>query len=143
MMTTTEREDLLEYAAAGGYYTARDADALLAEIERSGLRGRGGAGYPMGAKLRSVHRNRHHGRAVVVANGEEGEPMSIKDRWLLRTRPHLVIDGLRLAALAAGATRAVVYLSDEAAAQSINDAFTELDGRHLDGLELSIVRIDP
>jgi len=137
------REDLIEYTADGGYHTALDAGPLLAEVESSGLRGRGGAGYPLGAKLRSVRRNLRHGDAVVVANGEEGEPMSIKDRWLLRTRPHLVIDGLRLAARAVSATRGMVYLSDEEAARSIEDALNELDGRHLDGLETFIVRVEP
>src|SRR2546430_2588809 len=104
-------------AAAGGYPDSSagglDAGGLLDLIERSGLRGRGGAAFPLAAKARAVRRVAKWGRTpVVVANGEEGEPASIKDSWLLRNRPHLVLDGLRLAAAAVGADRAFVYLSD-------------------------------
>ena len=58
----------------------------------------------MGTKLRTVRDAGRRGvDTVVVANGEEGEPASVKDRWLLRNRPHLVLDGLRLAAAIVGA----------------------------------------
>lgn len=142
IVTTSDREPLAEYVATGGYLSPLDADTLTAEVANSGLRGRGGAGYPLGAKLQAVQRNSMRGDAVVVANGEEGEPMSIKDRWLLRTRPHLVIDGLRLAARAVRATRVLVYVSDDAAARSVEDALDELGGRHLGGLGVSVVRVD-
>lgn len=142
ILTTNEREQLADYTARGGYRSPREADALLAEIENSGLRGRGGAGYPLGVKLRAVQRNARRGGAVVVANGEEGEPMSVKDRWLLRMRPHLVIDGLRLAARAVGATKGVVYVSDDDAGRSVEEALGELGARHLDGLEISVVTVD-
>ena len=97
------REDLSAYRGLGGYHGLADADALLGEVESSGLVGRGGAAFPLAVKLRAVRDNgrlggRKAGGTVVVANGEEGEPASIKDRWLLRNRPHLVLDGLRLAA---------------------------------------------
>ena len=56
--------------------------------------GRGGAAFPMAVKLRTVREGLSRGAdTVVVANGEEGEPASVKDRWLLRNRPHLVLDG--------------------------------------------------
>lgn len=142
IVTTSDREQLSEYVATGGYHTPQDADLLIAGVTDSGLRGRGGAGYPLGAKLRAVQRNSVLRDAVVVANGEEGEPMSIKDRWLLRTRPHLVIDGLRLAARAVGATTGHVYVSDDAAARSVEDALDELDGLHLGGLGVSVVRVE-
>ena len=60
--------------------------------------------FPLAMKLRTVRDNGidRGGGTVVVANGEEGEPASIKDRWLLRNRPHLVLDGLRLAAAIVG-----------------------------------------
>lgn len=76
-------------------------------------------------KLRTVRDNgRDAGGAVVIANGEEGEPASVKDRWLLRNRPHTVLDGLRLAARVVEADRAYVYVSDRRAADSVADALT-------------------
>lgn len=120
-------ESVADYRAGGGYTTLADPQRLLAQVTESGLRGRGGAGFPLGTKLQSVRRHaRPEARPVVVANGEEGEPASGKDRWLLRTRPHLVLDGLRLAALILGAERAVVYLSDARAADGVTVALAEL-----------------
>src|SRR6201993_2982506 len=122
------REDLAAYRARGGYRPLADADELLGEVESSGLVGRGGAAFPLAVKLRSV---RDHGRVaggtVVIANGEEGEPASIKDRWLLRNRPHLVLDGLRLAAAIVGADRAYVYVSDSESARSVETALGKVD----------------
>lgn len=82
--------------------------ALIGEIERSGLRGRGGASFPTHRKWRAVSSRRLRG-AVVVANGAEAEPASAKDRLLLLGVPHLVLDGASLAAWAVGASRVVVY----------------------------------
>jgi len=119
-------EDYAAYLAAGGYRDLTDPERLLDEVERSGLRGRGGAAFPMAVKLRSVRAGgRSRGGAVVVANGEEGEPASIKDRWLLRNRPHLVLDGVRLAATMVGAPRSYVYVSDPAAAASVAAAVAQ------------------
>jgi NADH:ubiquinone oxidoreductase subunit F (NADH-binding) len=64
---------------------------LVAELTRAGLRGRGGGAFPLAAKLEAVQRGK--GRPVVVVNGTEGEPMSVKDRMLLEALPHLVLDG--------------------------------------------------
>ncbi|NKY42838.1 NADH-ubiquinone oxidoreductase-F iron-sulfur binding region domain-containing protein [Nocardia cerradoensis] len=120
-------ESAAAYRASGGYAPIEDPARLLAEVVESGLRGRGGAGFPLGAKLLSVQPHCRAGvRPVVVANGEEGEPASGKDRWLLRRRPHLVLDGLRAAATILGADRAVVYVSDDRAADSVTAAVAEL-----------------
>ena len=73
-----------------------DRGALIDAVERSELRGRGGAGFPTALKLRAVAGRR--GRKVVLANGVEGEPPSGKDKVLLRYAPHLVLDGIELAA---------------------------------------------
>src|SRR5512144_1898191 len=85
-----------------------DRAAFVDMIDRSGLRGRGGGGFPTGQKLRAVARGRR--RPVVVANGAEGEPLSAKDKVLCVTAPHLVLDGAVLAAAAVGAAEAVVVV---------------------------------
>ncbi|BBY14968.1 hypothetical protein MLIT_05600 [Mycolicibacterium litorale] len=143
LQVPTGREDYADYAQSGGYRELPDPDRLLEEVELSGLLGRGGAAFPMAVKLRSV---RDHGRArggaVAIANGEEGEPASIKDRWLLRRRPHLVLDGLRLAARMVAADRAVVYVSDPEAARSVETALSQIDSAVLDGVSVSVVCVD-
>jgi len=141
----TVREDRAAYSEGDGYRPLEDADAFLDDVERSGLLGRGGAGFPMATKLRSV---RDHGihlgsGTVVVANGEEGEPASIKDRWLLRNRPHLILDGLRLATAVVGADRAYVYVSDAESARSIEAALGELDAAALGGIDVVVTTVQP
>lgn len=84
--------------------------ALIDVLEKSGLTGRGGASFPVARKWRSVA---HHGSPVVVANGAEGEPQSLKDRVLMSTRPHLVLDGALLAARALKASQVVLYIGEE------------------------------
>jgi NADH-quinone oxidoreductase subunit F len=81
---------------------------LLARLEASGLRGRGGGWFPAARKWRSVRAE--GGARVVIANGAEGEPGSVKDRHLLRTRASDVLAGLGLAGRAVGAAEAVVFL---------------------------------
>src|SRR6195952_3616034 len=101
-----DREDAAEYRDQGGYLPLLDTDELLGEVESGGLVGRGGAAFPLGLKLRAVRDNgRVAGGAVVIANGEEGEPASFKDRWLLRHRPHLVLGGLRFGGAIRSAAR--------------------------------------
>lgn len=123
------RENYPAYQEQGGYLPLRDPSELLAEVEASGLQGRGGAAFPLAVKLRAVRDNGRltggFGGSAVVANGEEGEPASVKDRWLLRNRPHLVLDGLRLAAAMVAADRAYVYMSDPESARSVEAALTE------------------
>jgi NADH:ubiquinone oxidoreductase subunit F (NADH-binding) len=144
LRTHREAEDRAEYRRQGGYGPLTDADGLLREVELSGLLGRGGAAFPMAVKLRSVRDAARRGReTVVVANGEEGEPASIKDRWLLRHRPHLVLDGLRLAARVVGADRAYVYVSDPEAARCVDIARSDLDAEAIGGLDITLVTVDP
>jgi NADH:ubiquinone oxidoreductase subunit F (NADH-binding) len=87
-----------------------DATTLIELIERSGLRGYGGAAFPTARKLRAVAARR--GSKILVANGTEGEPASKKDRVLLREAPHLVLDGVLVAAQAVGARDAIVAISE-------------------------------
>lgn len=82
------------------------ADGLIDAVEAAGLRGRGGAWFPTSAKLRAVAAGRR--RPVVVANGAEAEPASDKDHALLTVAPHLVLDGIALAARAVGADDAIL-----------------------------------
>ncbi len=89
--------------------------ALIDTIERSTLRGKGGAGFPTATKWRAVAAQQS-GPPVVLANGGEGEPLSRKDRMLMEQRPHLVIDGALLAAGAVGAREVVLYIGAEHAA---------------------------
>jgi NADH:ubiquinone oxidoreductase subunit F (NADH-binding) len=91
--------------------TGRRGAELIATVERSGLLGRGGAGFPAARKWAAVA-ERSGGRAVVLANGAEGEPLSGKDRTLMTARPHVVLDGAELAAEAVGADRIVLYIGE-------------------------------
>ncbi len=140
-------EDLAAYRRLGGYQALADTDALLNEVESSGLVGRGGAAFPLAVKLRTVRDNGRltadTGGTVVVANGEEGEPASIKDRWLLRNRPHLILDGLRLAAAIVSADRAYVYVSDPESAHSVETALGELDPETLGGGAVQMLTVQP
>ncbi|HET6869534.1 MAG TPA: NADH-ubiquinone oxidoreductase-F iron-sulfur binding region domain-containing protein [Solirubrobacteraceae bacterium] len=85
---------------------------LIEEVERSGLRGRGGADFPTARKLRAVAGRRRVG--PVIVNGSETEPASAKDRLLLGRMPHLVLDGAVLAAGAVGASEVIVKVGSGA-----------------------------
>ena len=108
-------EPLDSHMARLGRLPASTGDRLIGALEASALTGRGGAGFPVGRKWRAIA-DRAEGRAVVVANGAEGEPASAKDRTLMATRPHLVLDGAVLAAEAIGADDIVIYIGQEHAA---------------------------
>src|SRR5215472_1294060 len=87
----------------------RGPGSLIDQVAAAGLTGRGGASFPTGTKLRSVASGR--GPAVVVANGMESEPASEKDQALLARAPHLVLDGIALAAEAVDAAEAHLCLA--------------------------------
>lgn len=97
------------HLARYGPLPALHADRILAEVEAAGIRGRGGAGFPTARKLAAVRAGR---RPLVVGNGAEGEPASSKDATLLTAVPHLVLDGLQVAAAATGAREAVLYVHE-------------------------------
>jgi NADH-quinone oxidoreductase subunit F len=109
-------DSLRAYVDAGGgqgLKAARmiDPDTVMAEIETSGLRGRGGAGFPTGTKWRTVAANRSPDLpTAVVVNAAEGEPGTFKDRALLRANPYAVLEGALIAAHAIGASEIVVAL---------------------------------
>jgi NADH:ubiquinone oxidoreductase subunit F (NADH-binding) len=102
-------------AARGPHRRGRHAGSSLVEnIEQAGLRGRGGAGFPMATKMRAVAASR--GRAIVLVNAAEGEPASLKDRTLLQTLPHLALDGAQLAAEALAADELIIGVCESAQA---------------------------
>jgi NADH:ubiquinone oxidoreductase subunit F (NADH-binding) len=109
-----------------GLGRGRDAPALIDRIDRSGLRGRGGGGFPTATKMRAVATARK--RAIVVANGAEGEPASFKDRALMQSLPHLVLDGGILAARAVGADELIVCVC-ESARESVESVATAIEER--------------
>ena len=119
-----EWEGLADYLPRRGYARSPDSAEIRALVEAADLRGRGGAGFPTAVKIAAVADSPNPVRCV-VANGEEGEPASVKDRYLLRHRPHLVLDGLMHAARAVRADRAYVYVSDAASAGSVRTALAE------------------
>ena len=122
----TSRMDLASELECGTYQRKVPREGIIAELHLSGLQGRGGAGFSAGVKWQTLAFNPAVHK-VVVANGEEGEPASCKDQWLLKHRPHLVLDGLLLAAQAIGATRTIVYLSHSATVDSMQAAIEELE----------------
>ena len=113
---TAMRDQLPTESLLGDYVeptplpATRGPDLLIA-VEQAGLTGRGGAGFPTHVKMRSVLGGPKP--RVVVANGAEGEPASDKDKTLLETNPHLVLDGLQLAARIIEAGRAFLYVHDD------------------------------
>ena len=118
ILPSTPITSLADYEHVGGgrglrVAADRGAAAIIDEVEASGLRGRGGAGFPTGAKWRTVAGYATtEARATVVVNGAEGEPGTFKDRAILRANPFVVVEGALIAALAVGADRVVVALKD-------------------------------
>ncbi len=107
-----------DYIGAGGYQalakalTARDADAVLQELKASGLRGRGGAGFPTWRKW-DFTRHATGDEKYVVCNADEGDPGAFMDRSLLEGDPHAIIEGMAIAAHTIGAGRGFVYVRAE------------------------------
>ncbi|KQX79785.1 NADH-ubiquinone oxidoreductase-F iron-sulfur binding region domain-containing protein [Streptomyces sp. Root1310] len=130
--------DLAVHQRRYGPLSHGDPETLLRTVAESGLTGRGGAGFPTYRKLVSVaEAGRRTGRApVVVANGAEGEPASHKDKALLRLSPHLVLDGLQLAARTVGAGEA--YLAVEDGVTWLESALAQ---RTADPLPVKVVRL--
>lgn len=105
------------YEKRGGYQAVREAlkrtpEDIIAEVKASGLRGRGGAGFPTGVKWGFVPKNT--GKPIyLLNNGDESEPGTFKDRALLERDPHLCVEGMIIAAWALGANWSGVYIRGE------------------------------
>ncbi len=143
----TPAADLAAYRDVGGYRALIavhagevSADTLRAEVEAAGLRGRGGAWFPLARKWGAAMEN--PGPRVVIANGAEDEPGSRKDRHLMALAPHLVLDGalLTAAALAAGTVRLYVNEHAPEAVAALSRALTEATLAGLtEGLDIALV----
>ena len=114
----SDAEDLEEYIAKDGYRAFEKAlfdmtdEAICREISDSGLRGRGGGGFPAGRKWESVRRNVSDVK-YIVCNGDEGDPGAFMDRSILEGNPHSVIEGMMIAGVATGATEGYIYVRAE------------------------------
>lgn len=109
--------DIREYVALGGYRALARAlgnppESVIDEVERSGLRGRGGAGFPTGRKWR-LGRAQKADQKVVICNADEGDPGAYMDRTIIESNPHQLIEGIALCAYAVGADTAIVYVRAE------------------------------
>jgi NADH:ubiquinone oxidoreductase subunit F (NADH-binding) len=124
--------------AFGPLPSGLEPGAIVSVVERAGLRGRGGAGFPMARKMLAVAGAR--GTAVVVANAAEGEPASSKDSTLLRAVPHLVLDGLQIAARAVRADRACLYLHPKASVRDAEALLADRRARGIDAVPVQVVR---
>jgi len=110
-------ENIYEYVAQGGYETLpasleRNPEEILQEIVDSGLRGRGGAGFPTGTKW-GLARQAPAGQKVVICNADEGDPGAYMDRTILESNPHQVIEGMALCAYAIGSSQGILYVRAE------------------------------
>ena len=107
-----------EAIAVGGYRALakvleqNNPDAVIEEIEKSGLRGRGGGGFPTGRKWRFTAANRG-GKSYVVCNGDEGDPGAFMDRSVMEGDPHKLLEGMAIAGFAIGADEAYIYVRAE------------------------------
>ncbi len=124
---------LADHLAMHGPLPELAGEELISAVQRSGLRGRGGADFPTAVKLRAVAARRRRRGAVVLVNGSETEPVSRKDRLLLASLPHLVLDGAVLAARAVGGRRVILRLpDDEAVVAAVRAAIAERPMPRLD-----------
>jgi NADH-quinone oxidoreductase subunit F len=133
--------DLDEYLAHGGFAALEKclgaaeggvarSEEIIATIEKSGLRGRGGAGFPSGQKWRVVSQQVTETK-YVICNGDEGDPGAFMDRMILESFPFRVIEGLMIAAAAVGAQEGIFYIRHEypLAVKRVRAAIAELEKR--------------
>jgi NADH:ubiquinone oxidoreductase subunit F (NADH-binding)/NADH:ubiquinone oxidoreductase subunit E len=138
----TPDETLHAYETRGGLAMLRAlpaSDRIVEELKASGLTGYGGAGFPTGIKWEAVARE--EGPRYVVLNADEGEPGTIKDRYLMELRPHLVLEGMLIAMRFAEAAEGFIYLREEyaTARARLERALAELrEGGLTEGLSIEL-----
>lgn len=110
---------ILDYIGAGGYSSfvkvleEGNPRQVIEEIKASGLRGRGGAGFPTGRKWEFLANQKNGQTKYLVCNADEGDPGAYMDRSLLEGNPHSIIEGMLIGAYAAGATDGIIYVRNE------------------------------
>jgi NADH:ubiquinone oxidoreductase subunit F (NADH-binding) len=136
LLPPVAKRSLAEHLGWYGALPSTNA-SLIGEVERAGLRGKGGARFPTATKLAAVAARR---RAVVVANGNEGEPASTKDLVLMSQAPHLVLDGAVVAAEMVGATEVILCLKRGSVVQPLFErALAERDANGIDTVPIRVV----
>ncbi len=111
-------KEIDDYIAAGGYgalakvLLGMDGEEIIREVETSGLRGRGGGGFPTAKKWRSCREAEGDGK-IVICNGDEGDPGAFMDRSIMEGNPHLVLEGIVIGAYAVGSSRGYIYVRNE------------------------------
>jgi NADH-quinone oxidoreductase subunit F len=110
-------EDIYDYLAEGGYASmaralGRDPDEIIQHVTNSGLRGRGGAGFPTGKKW-AIARNAEGREKIIICNADEGDPGAYMDRTILESNPHQVLEGMAIGAYAVGARKGMIYVRAE------------------------------
>jgi len=141
--------DLDEYLAGGGFQALTKAltippEEIIAEITASGLRGRGGAGFPTGVKWSRVRSVANELKYIIV-NGDEGDPGAFMDRMLMESFPYRIIEGVLIAARAVGAAEGYIYVRAEypRAVSRLRTAIHELESRGFLGGPRSTVAVSP
>ena len=115
----SDAEDMTEYLALGGYTAFEKAlftmtgEEICREIANSGLRGRGGGGFPAGRKWESVRRHTEEPVKYIVCNGDEGDPGAFMDQGVMEGNPHSVLEGMMIAGVATGAMEGYIYVRAE------------------------------
>jgi len=133
-LLAAQRPALADHQLQFGDLPKVAAPELISLLEAAGLSGRGGAGFPTGRKIAAVTGH----KPVVVGNGAEGEPLSRKDAVLLSTAPHLVLDGLELAADAVNADKVYLYLPTHVV-PAVTHALNERRTAGLDRFKVTVV----
>lgn len=139
--------EIKDYISVNGYFslykclTEMSPEKVIAEISASGLRGRGGAGFPTGKKWELAKKEKS-AEKYVICNGDEGDPGAFMDRTILESNPHSILEGMAIAGYAIGAKKGVIYvraeyaLAGERLQKAIKDAYTlGLLGKNLFGTE--------
>ena len=133
-----------DYIAVGGYeplitaLTAMSPHQVIEEVKKSGLRGRGGAGYPTGLKWSTVQKASSDDSKYVICNADEGDPGAFMDRSVLESDPHRVLEGMAIAAYAVGASKGYIYVRAEypLAVKRLKDAIRQAEKLGLLGSDI-------